>query len=217
VAGDFRTAAGEQRRLALPDGSRLHLNTASAVDMAFAADTRGLVLYKGEILVETAFDPTQLQRPFLVQTNQGRIRALGTRFTVREISNGRGGQTHVTVLDQAVSIRPALVTAETRLEAGQQAHFTRTQQPLARFAPVGEPPWIRGQIIADRQRLGDFIQELARYRPGILRCDPAVAHLRISGVFQISDTDQVLSIVAETLPVRVSRLTDFWVSVGPKR
>lgn len=161
--------------------------------------------------METAPDP----RPFLVQTNQGRIRALGTRFTVREISDSRGEQTQVTVLEQAVSNRPALVARETRLAAKQQARFTRTQPPLPTPAPAGEPAWIRGQIVANQQRLEDFIQELARYRPGILRCHPSVAHLRISGVFQINDTDQVLSIVAETLPVQVSRLTDYWVSVGP--
>ena len=64
-------------------------------------------------------------------------------------------------------------------------------------------------------RLADFVQELSRYRPGWLRCDPAVADLRVSGVFQIDDTDRALAAVAHALPVRVERRTRYWVTLIP--
>lgn len=215
-SADYRTAAGEQQPLTLPDGSRLLLNTATAVDVAFDATTRHLLLHQGEILVETAPDPAAIRRPFIVQTSQGRIRALGTRFTVRQACGGPDTRIRVVVLDQAVAIRPAQVDGATCLEAGQQADFSRTRAPVPAPAPRGEPAWTRGRIVADRMRLGDFVAELARYRPGILRCDPAVADLYISGVFQIRDTDQVLNLVAETLPVQVSRVTGYWVTLAPQ-
>src|SRR5690606_11580505 len=78
---DYRTATGEQRRSVLADGTQLQLNTASAVDVAYDANSRRLVLREGEILITTAPDPAG--RPFFVQTPQGIVQALGTRFSVR--------------------------------------------------------------------------------------------------------------------------------------
>jgi len=74
---------------------------------------------------------------------------------------------------------------------------------------------VKGQLIADNQRLSEFLAEVARYRSGIIRVDPAVADLRISGVFQLKNTDQILSSLAGTLPVRISRMTGYWVTVTP--
>lgn len=77
---DYRTAVGEVRTVILADGSRLTLNTASAVDIEFDDQERIVELQSSEILIETATDPAQ--RPFHVTTAQGKVMALGTRFTV---------------------------------------------------------------------------------------------------------------------------------------
>ena len=58
-----------------------------------------------------------------------------------------------------------------------------------------------------------FLAELSRYRPGHLRATPAVAGLRISGVFQLTDIDGVLDNLATTLPVRVNRFTRYWAQL----
>ncbi|MNT95312.1 fec operon regulator FecR [compost metagenome] len=62
-------------------------------------------------------------------------------------------------------------------------------------------------------RLDAFLRELSRHRPGHLGCDPAIADLRLDGVFPLADTDRVLAMVAQTLPVDVRRTTDWWVTV----
>ena len=56
--------------------------------------------------------------------------------------------------------------------------------------------------------------ELGRYRTGHLACDSAVASLRVSGAFPVADTEQALAVLARSLPVRVRRLTRYWVTVG---
>ena len=61
--------------------------------------------------------------------------------------------------------------------------------------------------------LADLVAELARYRRGVLRCDPAVAHLRASGLYSLRDTDRALDSLARALPVRVRRLSPWWVTV----
>jgi transmembrane sensor len=73
--------------------------------------------------------------------------------------------------------------------------------------------WSKGFFYARNMRLQDFLNELSRYRFGILRCDPAVADLRISGTFQINNTDQILSALPYTLPVSVRYQTAYWVSI----
>ena len=46
------------------------------------------------------------------------------------------------------------------------------------------------------------------------RCSPDAASLRVVGAFPVADTDQVLAMLQEVLPVRVRRYTRYWINVG---
>ena len=61
------TATGEIRQLTLPDGTRLALNTATAIDVAFDDSTRLIALHAGEIHLRSAPDPAPVPRPLLVR------------------------------------------------------------------------------------------------------------------------------------------------------
>lgn len=214
---DYRTGTGERREVTLADGSRLLLDTGTAVDVNFDSGMRSMRLRYGNILVTTAADPQPVHRPFIVHTEQGRLRALGTRFSVRQDGAAHDvGAVRVAVTEGAVEVTlrgagsPALV-----LSAGQQTVLTTVgaepPQPLDR----GAMAWTQGVLYANAMRLDDFCTELARYRPGVIRCAPEVAHLRISGAFQLRDTDYVLTMLATTLPVQVVLRTRYWVTVVP--
>ena len=71
-------------------------------------------------------------------------------------------------------------------------------------------------LVVERMRLADFLAELDRYRPGYLRCDPQVADLRVSGAFPLRAPDDVLALLAETLPVRLRSMSRYWVTVLPR-
>ena len=71
-------------------------------------------------------------------------------------------------------------------------------------------------LVANEQRLDHFLAELGRYRTGWLRCDPAIAGLRISGAFALNDTDQALQALTTSLPVRIEETTRYWVTVLPR-
>lgn len=213
LQADYWTAPGERRRVALPDGSELHLNSATVADIRFSETERLIRLVSGEILITTASDSTALEPPFVVETRAGRVRALGTRFSVRDMG---AGEIEVSVFEHAVLVQPDLQAGSIRVDAGQTLRFDRAAGSSPRPQHQPAPAWASGRIIADDQRLGDFLAELARHRPGLLRCDPAVAELRISGVYLLDDTDQVLNILADTLPIRISRVSDYWVTVGPR-
>ncbi len=205
-----RTGVRERRSLRLDDGSQLHVNAGSAVDIRFDSGTRLIQLYQGEVLIETAKDPAQ--RPFIVQTANGSVRALGTRFSVRQLEQ----RTRVGVLEAAVEVRPQYLLGQpVRLEAGQQLSFDDRTTDSIHPLPDNSAAWVQGMLSADGWRLGDFLSELGRYRPGVLRCASAVEHLKISGTFRIDDTDTVLENLGKSLPVKVRYLTRYWVSVEP--
>ena len=50
---------------------------------------------------------------------------------------------------------------------------------------------------------------------GVLRCDPAVAGLRLSGTFPLKNTDAILNVIAQTLPVKIQSITRYWINISP--
>jgi transmembrane sensor len=216
ATADYHTQTGEQRTVALSDGTHILLNTASAIDVRFDGRLRRIRLIAGEMMVATGHRETNGvadARPFVVDTDEGRIRALGTRFTVRQ----EDGRTAVAVLQSAVEIRPLDASGTPLvLHEGQRTTFTRSATGTPASAGEHDAAWLRGHIVADNVRLGDFLDDLSRYRPGILRCDPAVAGLRFSGVFPLGDTDRILDTLPVVLPVEVKLRTRYWVTVTAK-
>ncbi|CAL94991.1 FecR domain-containing protein [Azoarcus olearius] len=196
------TAIGEQRDWVLADGSRLTLDTDSALAVDFGLGQRLIRLQRGRVLVETAPDPAPIARSIAVETAQGRVIALGTRFSVRQ----EAGTSQVVVLEARVDIRPAdNANAGTILAAGDAVRFTRAgfkdRQPLG----LHDTAWAKGLLMADNWSLLDLAAELSRYRRQPLSCDPRIAALRISGVFPLRDSDAALAAVTDSLPVRVER------------
>lgn len=207
---DERTATGEQRTLHLPDGGHIRLNTGSAIDIAYDDSVRRVRLVAGEVLIEVP--RVHATRPFIVDTAQAQISLLGSRVLVRQYPH----RTYLAALEGAVEVRARRSRGDEglmRLAAGQQTHVTaRGAEPAMAVAPR-RLDWLSNVLRAEKMRLDDFISELDRYRPGLLRCDPAVAGLLISGAFQLRDTDQILRALSQTLPVSVHYRTPYWVTV----
>lgn len=212
LLADARTPTGEIKTLRLEDGSQLSLNTASAADIRFSPQQRLIRLHQGEISITTARDPQPVSRPFLVETPQGMLRALGTEFIVRQ----RSDATELTVLRHAVEITLRdLPSQRLQVSEGHAVRFTRTAFGDVTKMASGAGSWSKGVLSVSDWRLADVIDELSRYRNGHLNCDPQVANLRISGTFPLNDTDRVLDILSRTLPVKIQTMTRYWVNVVP--
>jgi transmembrane sensor len=213
---DVRTGTGEQRSLALSDGSALSLNTRSAVSVAFDAGRRRLRLHAGEILVETAAHrhtggAQGDARPFVVGTVHGDVTALGTRFMVRTDAR----RTRVTVLEAAVAVRTAQGEGAAVVRAGQQAAFDHARIDAPRAADPAAGEWMHGSLVVDGWRLDEVVAELARYHAGRLACAPAVGGILVSGAFPVHDIDKALSAITRVFPVRVASVTRYWQTVVP--
>jgi len=209
---DYRTAIGERRSISLADGSSMIMNTDSAVNVLFTPQERRIKLVRGEILIATAPEHDVPYRPLRVATAEGVLTALGTRFTVQQLDQS----SRLGVQEGAVEIRPVLAQAGMRvLHAGEETIFDRQRIADTVDLDATRIAWKDGMLFADRMPLSVFVAELARYRPGMLRCDSAVADLRISGSFPLTDTDRILQSLVDTLPVRVAMVTRYWVQVVP--
>uniref|UniRef100_UPI000D37050B FecR domain-containing protein n=1 Tax=unclassified Variovorax TaxID=663243 RepID=UPI000D37050B len=206
LGADHHTATGEQRELRLADGSRVWLNTDTALDVDDQGDMRRLSLRAGEILVETASDGRQ--RPFFVDTRNGRMQALGTRFAVRV----GDASTRLDVFEGAVSIRTA-AGAALRVEAGRRASFDAGAISPVAPADRAREAWRRGVVLADNLPLAALVEELGRYRRGHIGVAPEVAALSVMGVYPAHDTDRALAMLEHTLPIRVQRTLPWWTTL----
>ncbi len=211
-AGAYHTAVGENQDLRLADGSQVHLNTDTTMDVRYSDETRLLHLRDGEVYVRTAADRAGRARPFIVETPQGRMRALGTRFVVRQLDDG-DALTELTVLEHRVAVTLRNGNPERIFAAGESVRFTANAFLPGASANPDTPGWTRGVIEADNMRLDSLLAEVSRYRRGVVRCDPAVGGLRVSGVFRLQDTDALLAVVARTLDLRVVARTSYWVTL----
>ena len=205
---------GEQKHFQLDDGSLVQLNSDSAIDSDFDEQRRLIILRHGEIIVNVGADEHAAQpRPFWVQTRDGLIRAQSTRFLARERDDG----TLLAVQDGAVTVFPDASPVSDdggrSVQSGNQLLFTASGAREFKDNGLDIWGWGDGVISARNMRLGDFIAELSRYRPGVLRCAEAVADRRVSGTFQLADNDQVLALVAQSLRLRVDYRTRYWVTV----
>ncbi len=210
---DYSTRTGQQRTLTLNDGSELTLNTDTALDVQFDRHQRLIRLHRGELLIDSGADPLQTperHRPLRVLTRHGGVRALGTRFVVRQ----QREHTLVQVFDGAVEIEPRSSGRRPQIQAGQQLRFDGRGAGLPQPVDPHGADWAEGVLVADRLPLGRFLAELSRYRPGLLRCDDSIASLPVSGAFQLNNTDQVLASLSYSLPVKVVYRTRYWVSIS---
>lgn len=209
LRADYHTATGQQQRVRLQDGSELQLNTASAVRLEFTPSQRRVVLSQGEIAITTAADPER--RPFLVSTREGQLRALGTEFSVRQWEDA----TTLSVLRHAVEVTlHADPQSILRVPAGQTLRFTA--QGFAPLQPLNAADlgWQRGLLSVSNRRLAEVLAEVARWRHGMLICDPNAAELRVSGTFPLADTDRLLAVLAQTLPIKIQTVSRYWVKVS---
>ncbi|QJP09252.1 FecR domain-containing protein [Pseudomonas multiresinivorans] len=206
LSADLHTATGRRQRVTLDDGSELVLNARSAVDIDFTAQRRLLRLRRGEIQLRVAGDT----RPMLIASAFGQVFSQGGRLQLR-LDEERCA---ASALEGSLEL--ATLTGE-RLQLPRRQQVSFDRYAFAPPAPLegGEGAWVDGLLEVRNQRLADVLDALRPYRSGVLRVDPAVAGLRVSGLFRLDDSDQALDVLARTLPIRVARRTALWVSVGP--
>lgn len=211
LTADHTTAIGQQQRIHLTDGSQLWLNTNTIVSIDFNQAQRTIYLHSGEIYIETSHKIKH--SPFVINTPLGTIQALGTRFNVKHLANSE--KATVSVQTHKVKVSTKNTTATKIIPSGQIADFTHNTITLVEQKNDNElPSWRKGELAANKLTLKDFLDELSRYRVGIIQCHDDVANLNVSGLFQLADTEQVLNLLEQTLPINIKYISRYWLRVA---
>jgi len=204
VAADLRTGTGERLSRDLADGSHLQLDARSAVDLAFDAHERRVVLRTGKLIIDAHADP----RPLRVVTAFGCVQTFDGRCMVATYED----RAHVWVMRSSVTVELGRGGQTQLVRADHGVSLGRTLQPLT-AERNGESTWGDGFLNVVDWPLGDVIAALQPYRHGVLRISPKASALRVSGLFSLDNSDRALASLEQTMPVRVRRYFDWWVSV----
>lgn len=209
----YATAVGEQRTVPLEDGSELLLDTDSAVTVRYSRKHRNLELERGRVQFSVAPAP---QRPFVVRAGVGEVRALGTRFQVRQLS----GAVQVALLEGKVSVTAPVATGArtVTLQAGESLRFDGADLwaggTVDTEAAAG---WPRGELVFHQRPLAELVEEMNRYTPVKLRLgDPALGELRLSGVFYDGNQTSLLNALNQVWNVRAERTSPEEIVLYPR-
>lgn len=187
----------------LRDGSLLTMAPLSRLSWFSDEQHRMIDLEEGEIHIDVARDPA---RPFLVRTDWGQVRVLGTAFSVERTSRGMT----VMVERGLVQVEHAQPQAgQMRLSAGQGVLVSEQGlQPLQGHAGKEVAAWRSGWLVFENSSLAEVVAAWNRYLPAPLVLGPesALAAHHLTGRFPIKDPNSFLLSLSGILPVRLEAL-----------
>ena len=200
------TLKGERRKIGLPDGSHIDLNTDTDISIAFYDARRTVELHRGEALFSISHDTA---RPFLVEAGDARVLVTGTQFDVRRDQ----GRVMVAVQEGSVefSAGPWWRRKQALLTAGQVSVASPQDGLISPYPDHVETitAWQRGRLVFRDVPLSDVAAELSRYLTHPLRiADTRLGQLRISGTLSIETPEAALDILPDIAPVAVIRHAD---------
>jgi transmembrane sensor len=225
------TAVGQQRNVTLADGSVVTLNTNTNVETDLRRHSREIYLRKGEAHFQVAHDRS---RPFLVHAGDAVVRAVGTEFEVRVLTDQHvdvvvyegSVEVQATALSPAspspsARARPAAATTVRALNAGERLSTASRDYAVTPITPQqmsSELAWREGAIIFDGEPLSEAIAEIERYTDArIVVSDPEIARLRVGGRFRTGDMQEFFDALQTALPVSIRHTDAGLVFIDPRR
>lgn len=175
----YSTGIGEQRLIALADGSKVELNSRSRIHVRFSGDGRDVDLLEGQALFRVAHDKT---RPFIVHSADTKIRAVGTQFDVYRKPSG----TVVTVLEGRVAVRNSLLTAGEQITVSSDTPHVAPEPKRTDVAAA--TAWTQQHLVFSKTPLTAVAEEFNRYntRQLVIK-DDGLETFNVSGTFSSTD------------------------------
>jgi ferric-dicitrate binding protein FerR (iron transport regulator) len=219
-----QTNAGMRTDLSLPDGTLVHLNSASKLTYPIPYDPRERkVMLEGEGYFDVKSDP---EHPFIVSVadDRMRIKVLGTRFNINAYPNEE--EVYTTLVEGAVLLQytdAALNTMERRLETKDEAlynlslrHIVIDEKPLRpnekatyNFAAkkitvrevntANEYAWKDGKLIFKNTPMPEVLSRLSNfYNAKFIVIDSVINTYPFTGTFDNKQFFQILDYFRHT-------------------
>ena len=204
-APTYETNVGRQMVATLSDGTRVRLNTDSALKVRFERGVRRVDLRKGQAFFDVAHDPG---RPFIVAAGDTEVRAIGTRFDVRRdedavkivLAEGKVAVTERDAHPSSLTLAPG--------ESVTTSGAITAPKPVKTDVAVATG-WTSGRLKFRATPLAQAVDEVNRYtRNKIVLSANAPADARVNGDFAIGKPDEFISAVSALYGLRSDRRFD---------
>lgn len=205
----YASDIGEVRRLVLADSSEMTLGPGTRVEVAMTDSARAVRLLRGAAVFRVESDP---DRPFYVEADRFRARAVGTVFDVRNnggvirlsVSEGVVEATHPYAPGQGA---PGLLKKES-LSAGELLHATSETglSPISVYDVADFAAWRMDRLRYDDAPLTELIADANRYATPPIVLDASfteAANMRVTFSFSGKRVDRMLAALPKLFPIVV--------------
>ena len=232
LAQRIGTAIGEQKTLTLNDGSVVHMNTNSAIQINFDGERRLIDLIKGEAHFTVAHDAS---RPFTVTAGKNTVTAIGTAFNM-QYTNNEAFELVVTEGKVLVQDKQNSVSREEIAEmiqkgnafgnlklltAGEKANVDGELSDLKNLdtdAMEQDLAWQQGMIVFKGEALEDALREIERYTAVDFTIEgEALKQKRVAGYFKVGDISGLLSALKNSFHIEHKRVDAMTIQLSEQQ
>lgn len=206
LRADHITATGTIKTVTLADGSRMVLDSQSAIAIAYDGTERRLELLRGRAWFDVAHGDS---RPFRIVAADGMTEDIGTAFEVAHEADGsaRTGVS-VSVSEGMARMTPSPQGQPLTLKAGERAgYFGGEAHMYAPVAPDRIAGWRHGEVLIHNEPLSAALTEIGRYHKGkIWLASPSSGTKIVSGIFRTDESEDAVAALASSAGLRVTHL-----------
>jgi transmembrane sensor len=188
------TDLGEIREVALADGSKVVLDTSSRVRVRLGPGGREATVERGR----ARFSVARGGAPFMIHSAQADLRI--DRGTVDVVNEPHS---HIELLDGTANLRQG--SEELALAAPAAIDGVGTAEQRLYKPPPSRVDWTKGWLSFERATLEEVANASNRYTARkIVISDPAIAALRVTGVYRTGDAVALAKSLAKAFDLKVA-------------
>jgi transmembrane sensor len=192
------SAVGEIRQVALEDGSKVTLDTATTVEVELGRSERRAIVREGRARFEIAPDP----RPFIVEAAPTKVASGPAVLDVERF----GDHARIEVLSGSATATlnsDGQQGSSVNIGAGQG--FSSNHEPGTYALTSDRSAWTRGMLQFDATPLAEAVALANRYSQQKIVLRPGIEQLRVTGAFKAGDAAGLAKSLAQAFNLNLER------------
>jgi transmembrane sensor len=204
----YETDVGEQKHVALDDGSQLFLDAQTRISVAYSDTVRAVNMQYGRANFRVVADPG---RPFIVEAAQRQIVATHCNFDVR----CEDGKVQVLLIHGEAQVKPSSSAGSgEKIRQGERLVASNDIEKRDRPDMTRQMAWQTGYESFENTELSQAVDEMNRYSTERLEVDPSAANFKVSGIYRVGDNGAFARALEKLLPVTARQNGDSLVLVA---
>lgn len=196
LGADYRTAAGEQRRVSLGNALDVDMNTLTRINVEHDAGGPVIELADGEAEIRSGATAA------VVVAGKGRITARDATFNLRYID----GQARLCCLSGSLRLVHAQGVFDVAANRELRYDDTRVMPPV-QVDPAVVTAWRQGWLVFNQQPLAQVVEELNRYRRGrLVLMNEQLGKRLVQARFSLAQVADAERLIRDAYGARVTHL-----------